>query len=225
MLLIDHLAYQSRWVNVSPQAKGIGYLSSLGLIALMPPWGQVAMMVVLVALVCIGSRLSLRRYLLWISMPAAFIAFSSLVMLISYHDTSSPLMFSIALGDGYLGLSTAMADEAVQTLLRCLCSVCATLCFITATPFNQCLRLLKAARLPNVLIEQLLLTYRFIFIVIEEAHATYCAQTLRFGYRDGSRWLHSLAMLCGILLQRVLQRHNAMKDVLAVKLYQGEFPL
>ncbi|MDW6094761.1 cobalt ECF transporter T component CbiQ [Vibrio rhizosphaerae] len=223
MLLIDKYAYRSRWVGVPPIYKGGLYLLSLLLALTLPVVYQWGLWSLLTGLTCIGGRIPLRQYLRWLRLPVGFVLLSIMAMVLTYHPSPDGLIISLPVADGFVGVSRELWGMAEQTLMRCLCSMAATCCFVVSTPFNQCIRLLKATRLPLVVIEQVLLTYRFIFILIEEAHAIFTAQTLRFGYIRYRHWLKSLALLAGMLLQRVLLRHQQMKASLAVKLYQGEF--
>lgn len=223
MLITDKYAYQNRWVDVSPSYKWWAYLAVLVAAMMTPIAWQFALFILLSVVTCYAGRLTSKQYLQWLSLPFGFLAMSLIAMLLTYSDNSANLIASLPLFDGYVGVSAQAVDTALTTLFRCLCSIAATLCFVIITPFNQCVTLLKKARLPSVLVEQVLLTYRFIFIFIEEAHAIYTAQTLRFGYIKRGLWLKSLAMLVGVLLQRVMIRHQHMQSALAVKLYQGEF--
>ncbi|MDN6682907.1 MAG: energy-coupling factor ABC transporter transmembrane protein, partial [Enterobacterales bacterium] len=113
----------------------------------------------------------------------------------------------------------------MNTLCRSLAALSATYLFVLTTPFSQWVRLLKRSHLPLVLIEQVLLTYRFIFIFIEEAAAIHRAQSLRFGYVSLRTGYRSLSMLVGMLLARVMERHKQMSIALEVKLYNGDFHL
>ncbi len=223
MLIIDKYAYQNRWVNVSPSFKWWAYLTVLVAAMMTPMVWQFAMLFVLAIATCYAGRLTSIQYFKWLSLPFGFLVMSLIAMILTYSDSSSTLLASLPIFDGYIGVSIQTMDTALTTLLRCLCSIAATLCFVIITPFNQCVVLLKKARLPSVLVEQILLAYRFNFIFIEEAHAIFTAQTLRFGYTRRGLWLKSLAMLVGVLLQRVMVRHQHMQNALAVKLYQGEF--
>lgn len=223
MLIIDKYAYQNRWIDISPIYKWWGYLSILVLAMMTSMLWQLALFLLLSVATCYAGRLTSAQYLKWLSLPFGFLVMSLFAMLLTYSDSSSTLIASIPMLDGYIGVSAQTVNTALTTLFRCLCSIAATLCFVVITPFNQCVVLLKKARLPSVLVEQILLTYRFIFIFIEEAHAIFIAQTLRFGYTRRGLWLKSLAMLVGVLLQRVMIRHQHMQSALAVKLYQGEF--
>lgn len=76
-----------------------------------------------------------------------------------------------------------------------------------------------------MLTEQILLTWRFIFILIEEAAAIHQAQSLRFGYISLPTGYRSLAMLVGMLFTRVMIRYQQMVISLDMKLYQGDFHL
>lgn len=223
MLIIDKYAYQNRWIDVSPVLKWWSYLVVLIGAMMAPMVGQFALFVVLSIATCYAGRLTSKQYLKWLSLPFGFLLMSLIVMVLTYNDNPARLIFGVPAFDGYIGISSQTVNTTLSTLFRCLCSIAATLCFVIITPFNQCVQLLKKARLPSVLVEQILLTYRFIFIFIEEAHAIFIAQTLRFGYTKRSLWLKSLAMLVGVLLQRVMIRHQHMQSALAVKLYQGEF--
>jgi cobalt/nickel transport system permease protein len=73
------------------------------------------------------------------------------------------------------------------------------------------------------LTEQILLTWRFIFILLGGA-AIHRAQTLRFGYRTLPLGYRSLAMLVGLYLPACC---CATRDgtTLDIKLYQGDFHL
>ena len=79
--------------------------------------------------------------------------------------------------------------------------------------------------MPRLLTEQILLTWRFIFILLDEAMAIHRAQTLRFGYRNVHLSYRSLSMLVGLLFTRVLIRYQQMSTSLDIKLYQGDFHL
>ena len=92
-------------------------------------------------------------------------------------------------------------------------------------PVPQLIILLKRGRVPRLLTEQILLTWRFIFILLDEAFAIHRAQTLRFGYGSLSQGYRSLSMLVGLLFSRVLLRYQQMNSALDIKLYQGDFHL
>ncbi|EIF1971741.1 cobalt ECF transporter S component CbiM [Salmonella enterica subsp. enterica serovar Ohio] len=106
-----------------------------------------------------------------------------------------------------------------------LTALSATLWLVMNLPFPQLISLLKRAHIPRLLTEQILLTWRFLFILLDEAAAIRRSQTLRFGYCSLPNGYRSLAMLTGLLFTRVLMRYQQMTTTLDIKLYQGDFHL
>ncbi len=114
---------------------------------------------------------------------------------------------------------------ANETFWRSLTALSATLWLVMNLPFPQLISLLKRAHIPRLLTEQILLTWRFLFILLDEAAAIRRSQTLRFGYCSLPNGYRSLAMLTGLLFTRVLMRYQQMTTTLDIKLYQGDFHL
>lgn len=95
--------------------------------------------------------------------------------------------------------------------------------FVLTVPVQQLVKVMRTIHIPVLLIELMVLIYRFIFIFIEEAAAIRHAQQLRFGYHGLKNSYKSLAMLVNVLFQRVMLRYRDMSVVLDVKLFQGDF--
>lgn len=93
------------------------------------------------------------------------------------------------------------------------------------TSINQLIRIFKKLRVPNVVIELLILTYRSIFIFLEEMQEIYRAQEIRFGYSGYRNSFRSTALLMKSLFIRVLQKYEDMVISLECKLYNGEFKI
>lgn len=224
MLEIDKFAYQSRWRHVSGELKFVQYMLLLigaFLVSVPVRWGGFCVLMFLTPYIV---RVTFFRYLKWLALPLGFLVISLVSLVLSFSDSPDGFLWHIGDADWFFcGISRASVAIAVDTLSRSLCCLAATYLFMLTTPFNQLIQLMKRTHLPKVLIEQILLTYRFIFIVLEEANSIFQAQSLRFGYGSKRVWFHSLALLVVMLLERVFERYNVMQTALAVKLYQGEF--
>jgi cobalt/nickel transport system permease protein len=223
MLAIDHYAYQSRWRGVSPLLKAAAYLVLL-LIALSTGWQvQFPMFVLVAAITCYVSRISWRRYGKWLAIPLMFLLMSMLGIILSFGWQAGDMLASVKVGSLYIGVSEQTLWVAQKTFCRSLACVAVTYLFVLSTPFDQLIIIGQKLRLPKVLIEVMLLTYRFIFIFLEEAAAIYRAQTLRFGHGTLKNRYRSLGMLITMLFMRVFQRYRVLCVVLEVKLYKGGF--
>lgn len=225
MLIIDKLSYQSRWCQSDPRRKFWLYLILLVVALTGSPLVQIFELAGTAVLTCHLLQISVQRYLRWLAIPLFFLLVGLLGILISFTTQPASMLCSVEIGGLAIGIDPAGLQAAHHTFWRSLAALSATYLFVLTTPFNQLIRLLQMSRLPHVLIEHMLLTYRFIFILIEEASAIRQAQSLRFGYISLCCSYRSMAMLVGLLLQRVIYRYQQMETALDVKLFEGEFHL
>lgn len=223
MQSLDALSYQSRWRQRDPRAKFALYVLMMVLAMSLPPAGQAALLIIIAAFTCWLLRVSPLRYLKWLLIPFSFLAVGLVAIIISFARQPDVLMWSIQLGKYWVGLDPAGIATANLTFWRSMAALAATFWFMLNMPFEQLIKLMKHGRIPLVLIEQILLTWRFIFIFLEEAAVIYHAQSLRFGYRNLRTGYRSLAMLVTMLFSRVMMRYQQMSVALDVKLYQGNF--
>lgn len=222
---LDRLSYQSRWFALSPVRKFFVWLLLMLLAFLLPPVGQGVLLVWLATFTCWLGRISFWRWLRLMALPTGFLLAGVITLLFSITREPQQLIVGLKLGSVWLGVTADGWAMASATLLRSLATLAATFWLMLNLPFVQLIVLLKRARVPRLLSEQILLTWRFIFILLDEAAAIHRAQTLRFGYRNLPVGYRSLSMLVGLLFTRVLLRYKAMTTTLDIKLYQGDFHL
>lgn len=225
MLVIDQLAYQSRWSHADPKQKFALYLLLMIIALMSSPEIQIIELIAVGCLTCHLLQVTMKAYLRWLRVPLIFLLVGVAGILMSVSIQTSAMLWSFTIGSVSIGVDSVSLHTANETFWRSLATLSATYLFVLTTPFNQIIRLLQKSGLPKVLVEQMLLTYRFIFILIEEASAIRQAQALRFGYRSLRTSYHSMAMLIGLLLQRVIMRYQQMEISLEMKLFQGEFHL
>ncbi|MGB7802800.1 energy-coupling factor ABC transporter transmembrane protein [Buttiauxella sp.] len=225
MLGIDKLSYQSRWCRVSPLRKFALYLVMMALAFALPPVGQAALLLVIAVFTCWLLCVGPLRYLRWLAVPLGFLLAGVVTIIFSAAHQAQSLLWSVPLGSIYLGIDAQGLVMANQTFWRSLAALAATYWLVLNLPFPQLIILLQRCRVPRLLTEQILLTWRFIFILLDEAQAIHRAQSLRFGYRTLPCGYRSLAMLVSMLFSRVLLRYQQMVTTLDIKLYQGDFHL
>lgn len=222
---LDRLSYQSRWFQVQPERKFLFWLLLMVLVFSLPPLGQALLMAFTAALTCWLLRISFWRWCRWMALPLGFLLIGVVTIVFSVGRNPQALWVGVPLGHYWLGISSAGLATANETFWRSLAALSATFWLVLNLPFPQLIVLLKRGRVPRLLTEQILLTWRFIFILLDEALAIHRAQTLRFGYRNVRLGYRSLAMLVSLLFTRVLIRYQQMSTTLDIKLYQGDFHL
>ena len=222
---LDRLSYQSRWAQVAPERKFLLWLALMTLAFALPPLGQGIVLALTAGLTCWLLRMTFWRWCRWMSLPFGFLLVGVLTILFSVTRDPHTLAMSVPVGHYWLGITASGLTAANETFWRSLTALAATFWLVLNLPFPQLIVLLKRARVPRLLTEQILLTWRFIFILLDEAMAIHRAQTLRFGYGSVPQGYRSLAMLVGLLFTRVLLRYQQMSTALDIKLYQGDFHL
>lgn len=84
---------------------------------------------------------------------------------------------------------------------------------------------LKASRLPESLIELSMLIYRYIFVFLDMALSIRYAQTVRLGYSNFRRSIHSLGMLASTLFVRSWEQGDKLFLAMNSRCYDGKMTL
>ncbi|MDK6688812.1 MULTISPECIES: cobalt ECF transporter T component CbiQ [Aerococcus] len=222
---IDRYTYQSKWAKKSGKFKFVFWL--LGILVAFSGWNslEVVYTLLIMALTLYLVPIRFRTYLNLYIGPVLFLAFSSLALLVSVSQEPALFSWSLPLGDYYLGLLSGQLSYTLTLIIRALTAITVTFFFTLTTPLKQILQLMKQAHIPYVVIELVLLMYRFIFVLLDDVVVVYQAQNLRYGYSHPRVSIHSLALLAKVVLERSLYRFTEMTDTLDLKLYQDEFYL
>jgi cobalt/nickel transport system permease protein len=202
-VLIEQSAYANRWREVAPAAKGCFALG--GLVAAFvagTPAATAGIALVLMAVTLLGARVSPWLYLRVAVPAAAFLAISSL-----------SLMFSVNI-DAQDGFRWQFAPDAMPRIAtvasRSLASLAALLLLVLTTPLRDLISLLRRLRVPEVILDLMVLCYRMLFVLSEAMHDTITAQSARLGYATTRRSLHSLGLLAANLAVQVWQRAQGL---------------
>ncbi len=122
----------------------------------------------------------------------------SLLVAISWGHGGSPLIS--------LSTSSSQIHLAQIAFLRSLGCFHGLMAYAYSTPMPQTLKGLSKLGIPKTLLRIFETSYRFIFILLEEAAAIHKAQTLRLGHQTPLGSLKSLGQLSGTLLGRVVAK-------------------
>lgn len=198
MLLIDKYAYTNKLSKTNPSIKISLVIISLFMTTIVSnDYLNLIIFLIMVYLTTSVAGIPLKEYLKILKIPMGFLLISIL--------TIQPLTQSINLTTRVLG------------------SVSATFFLGLTTPLNEIIIVLKKIKTPKIIIELIVLIYRFIFIFLEIAQEIYIAQDIRFGYSNIRNNLNSTSLLIRSLFVGVLLRYEEMVISLDCKLYNGEF--
>jgi len=201
MMRVEHHAYANRWRSVSPAAKGSFVLCALGAVFLArSPWVALGVTLLLVLVTTLGPRIPLGVYLRVAGPALGFLALSI-----------PTLALSLRL-EGGLGihLEREGLHRAAQVLSRSLGGLAAMLLLALSTPLSDLIALLRRLRVPELLLDLMVLCYRMLFVLRASLEDIHTAQAARLGYSSAGRAFRSLGALGASLLVQVWQRSQEL---------------
>ena len=157
-----------------------------------------------------GAGVPARLYVGAMLVPAGFLLTSGAALCVTLGFSDHGVV---------LGLSGAGAWTAVQAGLRAAGALAVTLCFACTVPTASWMALLRRARVPEPLLDLILLIYRMLFVLDETRLAILRAQDNRLGFRTAQVALRSTALAAASLFLRCLQRAARLERGLAARGY------
>lgn len=212
MLIIDSLAYASRFRSVHPGKKVlITVLLLVVAVTLQSAAFGVILTVGMGALSVWGGGTPFRLYVRLLKLPMLFILLSLIAIMVNVEF--GPLVLSVQ-PEGILrgAKLTASALGAVSCLYFLALS----------TPLTDIFYVLEKIKCPFLMIELMLLIYRFIFLLWAAAGALGKAADSRLGNRNFKTAVYTSGQMFATLLIRALKRSSALYDAMESRGYHGK---
>lgn len=201
---IEQAAYHNHWSRVTPRAKAIFALAALvAAYVARTPSAALGVALVGVWVVWRGAGVPLRLYLRVAAGSLGFLLLSGASLLVSVAwEPGGALAWSMA--------PDALSEVAMVTA-RSVAALSALLTLVLTTPLAHLMALLRQLRLPEVLLDLMVLCYRLIFVFSESCQDTLAAQTTRLGFSSYGRSMRSLGLLVGNLAAQVALRARGLQ--------------
>lgn len=207
---LDRAASLNRWRHRALGEKALIGLGFLALAVFLPPWpGAALVSLAMLGFTFLGARVSLRLWVATVALPLGFLATGALMLVVQIG------------GDG-IGLAPNGPEAAALLCLRAMAATFCLLFLALTTPAAELIGGLRRLRVPAEIVELALLTYRFVFLIADQAVAMTVAQRARLGHSTRRRWLRSTAMVIANLLPQAMARARRMETGLAARGWQGE---
>lgn len=221
MIMIDKLAYSSKLRFSSPFLKSFfavatllicvcssSYITSLFVLAMM---GGCA--------VYYGT-VSFAYYMKLMLIPAVFLLLSTVTIILNVSKMPFDL-WAVPIGDYYLTCSKEAMSMALHLILRAFACVSCLYFLALTTPMVDLMEVLRRLKVPGVLIELMMLIYRFIFILLEAAGFILTSQKCRLGHKDAGTSIRSTGKMLAVLLVRAYQKADRLYDAMEARGYDG----
>ena len=124
-----------------------------------------------------------------------------------------------------LSITRDSINQGVFVFCRVLGGMSA-LCFISlTTPMTDIFTIFRQCRVPDTVIDLMMIIYRTIFILMDQVIQVYHAQVMRLGYSTWRESLHSFASLCGAAFIASWDAGEDLIRAMDARCYDGKFAL
>jgi cobalt/nickel transport system permease protein len=184
-------------------------------VALQPGIITALLLLLMTAAALVGARVSWRRFLGGLAVPAGFLLTGTLPILVSIGWEKENVWPTLTLNGVAAG----------RVFVRGLAATSCLIFFATTTSLPDILGLLRVARCPEFLVELMMLTYRFALALVQTARSVRLAQRLRLGYISRRAEFRSFGLLATNLLPRSLELAKRLARGLETRGYDGQLPV
>lgn len=225
MILIDKLCYTSGLRYVNAMEKFAFSFFTLLLCIISRSITVAAIVLLVIGILTVGKGgISLSRYLRFMTVPLVFLLLSTLAILVNISRT--PLdAFAVPLGAWYLTGSFDGLKKSAMLIATALSSVSCLYFLSFSTPVPDILEVLKKLHIPEIIIELMLLTYRYIFIMLHTASSIMISQNSRLGNKSIRIARKSFAAMISSVFILSFKRSNALYDAMEARCYNGRIRL
>ncbi|WP_195683179.1 CbiQ family ECF transporter T component [Alkalibacter mobilis] len=221
---MDRHAYSNGLTDANPLKKGAFAGTLLG-IALVFDISTLHLLIALGTsiIVIIMGKVDFRVYLKLFMIPGSFLILSILTLLVSISTDQKNFLISGEIFGFYFGVVKTSLSLSWLIFTRCLATL--SIAYFTALtiPVNQMVVIMKKLRLPSVLIELIVLMYRFINIFIKSFYESYNALILKNGFADLRKSRKSISLLAAMMFNKILGGYKDWRVVLETKNFNGDF--
>lgn len=182
---------------------------------------QLAIMGWMFVWIVIYARIPVKQYVLLLAVPCLFYAASFPALVLEIEPLSSDSLTSgVVLFTAFhwaIKLSDANVLMAVHLFVRvAACLSCLT--FVTLTlPITELFQVFKKLRMPALVLELMLIMYRFLFLLMDTASRMYAAQLARGGHSSFRSKIKDMAMLIVRLFDKTMQRYKGVSNGLIAR--------
>jgi cobalt/nickel transport system permease protein len=172
--------------------------------------------------VCLTMRVPLQVLAIRFFEP---LVVAGVLLVLKFFFSGREILFSINVFDLSLNGYWDGLLEGLMISSRIMGAVSLLVLIGLVTPFTEFMAGLSWLRIPRQFVELLMLAYRYIFVLLEEALVIYNAQKNRLGYSGFRRGLVSFGTLSGELTLRAFDHSEKTALAMTQRGYTGEMPL
>ena len=219
---IDSSSRHSLLANINP---GLKLLTTLGIIFailyLNSPLTSFCAVILSGVIVVKWGETPLGVYIRLMSMPFIFILLSMPALLFDYSKEMTGII-NISLWNGYLVLTENSQSYTLKIIVNAMGCVSCMYAFSLTTPLSDTVAILRKIKMPETVIELMILIYRYIFVLNKTLRELKIAAESRLGFMLYSRRIVSTGQIMQSLLASSFRKAMASFDAMESRCYNGK---
>lgn len=221
MHYFDAYPLQSRLRLVHPAVKMGLYLVYTALaLASQSVVVSMALLVVVVLGAAYTARVGLLRLLRLMMIPASFVLLGSFSVMMEINPAEAWLHISVFWVT--LGISPTGFYSGILLMARSFSAIAVLYALVLNTSITDMIFVLRKLKVPEVLLDIMVLVYRNIFVFSDAANDIYISQKSRLGYRNFRTSLRSTAQLGGRIYVLANSRAEHQYQSMSSRCYNGK---
>lgn len=163
------------------------------------------------------AKVPVKLYILLLCSSLVLFVTSLPAILIEIHSSESGQslphgLVLLAYSQWTLYVNPTGLELAVKLVCRIIACLAASLLLILTTPMSELFQVMKKLRVPSLVLEIMLITYRFLFLLLDTAHDMYLAQRARGGQQGFRGRLKDTAILIVRMFAKTMQRYQGLAN-------------
>jgi len=205
--------------KLDPRLKILAILPLIVIAALARRLSVIAALFVFALVVAMLSKVPLSTLAkrVWLGV----LAFTGIISFPALFLTPGRVVFSLPLV-GWIVTEQGLR-AAAYLILRAETAATFSVLFVLCTPWNKVLKALRVLRVPLVLVVILGMTYRYIFLLLRNAHDMFTSRRSRMvGRLDGRQQRRAATASAGVLMSKTMQLSADVYLAMRSRGFQGE---
>ncbi len=213
---LNHMSKRKNWLNlINPLAKLIVTISYIAVLTSFPKYDLSGTLLMIIYPIFIMDSLKLSFVQILKKIWPIFLLVAFIGLFNPVFD-QKPMM---KIGGFVI---TGGMISGITLMLKGILTIISSILLIMTTGIEEICYGLRMLHIPNIFVTQILLTYRYIVVLLKEAEQIYQAYSLRAPRQRGIH-IKVWGSLIGQLLFRSIDRANVLYESMLIRGYRGEF--
>ena len=222
MLYIEQFVYSNKLRDTHPIERVLFALLTMVMALVIKDW-KIHILIISIMFLFLIFRAGIKASVILklLSIPLGFLLIGVFTIALQISSSGLDYLISFTVGKYFIGITETSLISAVNTLTVSLSAVSCLYFLALTTPMVEIIYVLQLIKIPETIIELMVIIYRFIFVFINTAFSIYYAQQARYGHSSFSKSLRSFAVLFANLWGKAFFKSKNLLQSLESRGFEG----